>query len=360
MRSFALGLALIASLACCGGTSDEVPPEAAGGGVPGGATTGGAVPGGKVPGPAGAPGATKTDLYVRAFGSPSDPPVVFLHGGPGSSSYTFEMTGAEALAARGNFVITFDQRGSGRSPKGTTADYSFAKSTQDIEDVIRTLSLDRPVLLGHSFGGVLAVQFLERHPDVARGAVVVGSPVSMPESYSNIHDRCIDFYRNTLSFGKAAEVRALHERMFPNGLVAPYTFTGDDVGETMSHAFDCLLYFSSSPTFDAAATWARLLADPKSDLVTTVQNDVGIGFQANDQVGYVDLTPLYEKQRARLYAIHGTDDGLYSDAAKTHVREVLGKEHFTLLEGAGHDPFIDRPDEVMLALASDLEALRKK
>lgn len=363
MRSRVLALSMVVSLVACGGSgeapaADESAPPAAGEG----SSTGSGV--GKSPDTKpGAPATTgevKTDLFVRKFGSPSDPPVVFLHGGPGSSAYSFETTAAEALAARGNYVVTFDQRGGGRSPKGTAADYSFAKATKDVDDVIQSLHLVNPVLLGHSFGGALAVKFLDLHPGVARGAVIVSSPVDFPDSYANIHDRCIDLYRKTFAFGKVAEMQALHKRMFPKGLTPPYSFAGEDVAATMESAFDCLLYFSSSPTLDAAATWAKLLADPQSSLVTSVVPEVGAGYQANDQLGYVDLGPLYTKHKDRLYVVQGADDGLYSEKEKSRAAQLVGTSHYTRIAEAGHDSFIDRPDEIMLTIASRLGELRAK
>src|SRR5690242_6494442 len=61
--------------------------------------------------------AVKSDLSYRVFGDVHAPPVVFLHGGPGATSYGFELTAAPEIAARGYYVVAYDQRGSGRSPK---------------------------------------------------------------------------------------------------------------------------------------------------------------------------------------------------------------------------------------------------
>src|SRR4051812_4748584 len=73
------------------------------------------------------PPAPTTDLFYKTFGSPQNPPVIFLHGGPGANGYAYEVGPADALAQRGYYVITYDRRGCGRSPKGTTVDYSYQK-----------------------------------------------------------------------------------------------------------------------------------------------------------------------------------------------------------------------------------------
>src|SRR5262245_58879312 len=95
----------------------------------------------------------KTDLFYRTFGDSSRQPVIFMHGGPGSSDIAFEVSGAQALADRGFFVVTYDQRGGGRSPKGTREQYSYAGASQDLDDLIGALKLKSPALLPNSFGG---------------------------------------------------------------------------------------------------------------------------------------------------------------------------------------------------------------
>lgn len=64
----------------------------------------------------------------------------------------FLHTTAAKLAERGFFVVAFDRRGTGFSPAGVAADYTFDRATSDINLVIERLRLREPRLLGHSFG----------------------------------------------------------------------------------------------------------------------------------------------------------------------------------------------------------------
>jgi proline iminopeptidase len=359
IRLRALGL-LVAFLVACG--SSPEPGGGGGGGVvekPGSPSTGaspsdGAQPGGSTPGTE-----RKTDLFVRTFGDPKDRPIVFVHGGPGSNAVIFERTVAEAIAARGNFVVSYDQRGSGRSPKGTLADFTYAKATGDLDDVIAAHHLKDPILIGHSWGTTLALKYLELHPNVAKGAILVSGPLDYPESIFTILQRCRAFYEKWFLFPLAREVAELEKKLFPRGLTPPYELDSTLLAEVMKHALPCGLYFASSPTAEAAATWAGLLAGEERSLITDQAPDVGAGFDANEGLSESEFSALFEKLKARLYGIYGADDGLYSDLQNTRISNILGASHFTLLPNAGHMSFIDQRSTFLEVLARYLDALSK-
>jgi len=60
------------------------------------------------------------------------PPVVFLHGGPGGESYTFEMSAGRYLE-RSLRMVYFEQRGSGRSDRASDGGYAIATPVEDLE-----------------------------------------------------------------------------------------------------------------------------------------------------------------------------------------------------------------------------------
>jgi pimeloyl-ACP methyl ester carboxylesterase len=67
-------------------------------------------------------------------------------------------------------VVTYDQRGHGAS--AAAADYSLAAFLVDLQAVLDTLALERPLLVGHSFGGLLAVEHAAARPGCS-GVVAV-------------------------------------------------------------------------------------------------------------------------------------------------------------------------------------------
>jgi len=331
-------------------------------GAPPGSSSTAPPPGKETTPPAPLPKPT-TDLYVHTFGKPTDPPVVFLHGGPGANSFAFEGAAAADLAARGYFVVAYDQRGSGRSPSGTApTDYSYDRATRDLADVIGSLDLKKPVLLSHSFGGSIALRFLETRPDVARGIILVGSPINFPETYFTILEHSLVAYRKWWTprgdSDKAREIETLKQRMFPNGLTGPFTYSAEDIGTTAQHMDTAGLVYPSVPSLDSISVVAKLKLDPGSALLTSINGAVGTGFHTNDKVGYADFTPLLLKYRADVYGIYGTDDGIFDAHQLGTVQTTLPSGHFTMLEGSGHFPFIDERAAFVNAVATHLGSLK--
>lgn len=106
-------------------------------------------------------------LYVEESGSPAGLPVLFLHGGPGSSTKPDHRRYFDPARYR---IVLFDQRGCGRSaPLGATNDNTTWHLVADIEHIRETLDVDRWLLFGGSWGSTLALAYAQRHPErVAR------------------------------------------------------------------------------------------------------------------------------------------------------------------------------------------------
>lgn len=112
-------------------------------------------------------------LHVQRLGAASSPvTVVFLHGlvMDNLSSWYFVMANA---AARRADVILYDLRGHGRSERPASG-YGLADMVADLEAVLDALDVRRPVVLvGNSFGGLLALGFAVASPVRVAGIVLV-------------------------------------------------------------------------------------------------------------------------------------------------------------------------------------------
>lgn len=100
-----------------------------------------------------------SELYLHVAGQ--GPVCLFVHGGPGQDSLSFEQMGGAALEAFATMVY-LDQRGSGKSPEAS--DYHLDRVVADFEEVRQALGVDKLCLIAHSFGGVLAVAYANRYP----------------------------------------------------------------------------------------------------------------------------------------------------------------------------------------------------
>jgi proline iminopeptidase len=361
LRAIALATLLLA----CGSSSDADSTAADPAATPGdpvvGAPSGPApAPGAKPPASAPPPGQPappgKTDLYVSTFGDPKNPAVVFLHGGPGASAIGFELSAAPKLADQGYFVVAYDQRGSGRSPKGAAADYSYAGMAHDLDGIIATFGLVRPVLMGHSFGGTIALHYLELRPGVARGAILVASPMDFPSIYETSLEECEQRYMWTARFDKADAMRTLRAKMFPNGLVGPFTYGIDDIGTVFQAMEDARIDYTPVPTPDDVAFAAKLVMTPNAASLATANPEVGAGFEANEHVGEQSFLPLLAKHTAEVRAIYAARlDLMFSAAQMDAIRANVAD--MRTIEGASHFVYVDQTDAFVAAAARDLHMM---
>ena len=107
-------------------------------------------------------------FHYREYGE-AGRPVVLLHG-VASNSRIWIMVGP--LLGQQLQVFALDQRGHGESAKPDSG-YDFETVVGDLAAFIEALGLERPVVVGHSWGGNVALQFAATHPDVTAGIVLV-------------------------------------------------------------------------------------------------------------------------------------------------------------------------------------------
>ncbi|RZT15220.1 proline iminopeptidase [Kribbella sp. VKM Ac-2569] len=104
-----------------------------------------------------------TRLYVDQRGRTDAPPLLFVHGGPGAGSYDFMAFQGDRLA--GDFhLIGVDQRGVQRSD-ALTGPVDEQDLIADFEALREQLGIEQWSLLGHSYGGRLALRYAVAHPD---------------------------------------------------------------------------------------------------------------------------------------------------------------------------------------------------
>lgn len=116
------------------------------------------------------------DLWYKETGNPNGEPIIVIHGGPGLSSYYFH-DNLDFLNQK-NRVIFYDQRGCGNSQsKSDLQNYSLKHLTEDLDVIINDYVKTKPViLLGHSFGAIVAMQYALDHPKNVDQLILVSTP----------------------------------------------------------------------------------------------------------------------------------------------------------------------------------------
>lgn len=132
-----------------------------------------------------------------------EPTLVFIHGWCCDQSTWRDQIEAFAPKHR---IIAVDLRGHGQSDK-PDQDYDIAGFADDMAWILREIGLDRPVIIGHSMGGVTTLNLLRKHPDMARAAVLVDAGIMpFPEEMRPLLDQTIEALKSPAYREVAANV----------------------------------------------------------------------------------------------------------------------------------------------------------
>ncbi len=290
------------------------------------------------------------NLYVRTFGQTSDPAILFLHGGPGYNAASFEISTALPLAKAGFFVIVYDRRGEGRS-LDYKAKFTFEQSCQDINALLDSFHIRQINLLGHSFGGMLAIEYAKKFSERVHSLVLVSAPIDLQESFRTIIASCKKIYEDK-SDTTGLKYLSMLEAMDTTSLgYSSYSFM-----HAMSNGF----YTPDSLSEAAKAIYQSIGVDTLGKYAAQMTYSPPQGFWKNEHYTTLnlsgDLRRIIEKG-IPVYGIYGEEDGLYSEKQLHGLGEILGEDRLMVLKNCSHSVFIDRQKRFieLILLAVNLE-----
>lgn len=265
-------------------------------------------------------------IYYRVAGPTDAPAVVFVHGGPGYNAYGFERAMGERLASRVR-IVTLDQRGCGRSAGGPDAlALGMEPTLADLERLRAHLGITRWAVMGHSFGGLVALAYVARHPEAVSRVVLVEATADPPAA--------LEHQVRVLAEGAAEdhpEIAAIarQERPVLDRLVSIFQTLGRF--ETQRR-----LAWASEAAQRRAEGWDQgsLLLDCTRDGVLSAYRDHGWTDRREELAGRIARpSMLIAGRRSRMMSAE-------------HVREsaaAWGAE-LVWMEESGHFPFVEEPD----------------
>jgi pimeloyl-ACP methyl ester carboxylesterase len=265
-------------------------------------------------------------LQVLEEGDPGASPIVLVH------CYTCSMYWWEDLApllAEDHRVIRVDLLGHGGSEK-PGAGYSIEDQASAVAEALAQLGVSGATVVGHSLGGTVAAALAEQSPQLASKVVIV--------------DQAPDDSFEDLSLSE----RAGHWPLIGPALSRLARIAPDSVIRGQyEQAF--------APGFSVSAGFEN-----PDQVVEDLREMTYTAFdQSGDAEGdYTDEQPLDERLAAAgtpLLVIFGSEDQIYdADEALARYEAVPGVQT-ELIDGAGHSPNVETPDEVaplILAFAS--------
>jgi proline iminopeptidase len=265
-------------------------------------------------------------LFVRSVGV--GPPIVIVHGGPGMSHDYLAPQLIELLAPEYRLIF-YDQRGSGRSSGvGDTTRLTMAQFVVDLEELRLALGLEQLNLLGHSFGGLLAMYYAAERPAAVRRLLLVdSSPASwqlnFPHFRQAIAERQTPGDREEL----AAIVMVPGARSDPVAMDRYYKiffrtfFNNPQLSDRIELGIDQNWLVNSSVTGDRV--WASIGE-----------------YDIHDRLGVITAPTLI---------LHGTKSVISMEGAKA-IATSIAQSRLIILQDVGHFPYIEAPQIFAVAV----------
>ncbi|WP_306215842.1 alpha/beta fold hydrolase [Actinoplanes sp. RD1] len=280
-------------------------------------------------------------VAVRDFGGDL-PPLLLLHGAGGNLAGMTAL--ARALRPR-HRVITVDLRGHGRSGDGP---WSWDAGLGDIAAVTVQMELDRPAVVGHSFGGMLATLWGQRHPEAPGVVNLDGNPPpTRPDQVS----------------GRSAELARLASVFDSMEAMAGPTLPTTELPALIERQRAIAREAGFNEKLWIEAFRRNVVS---KDGETTVRPSGATVATLRKLMTEIDLGPVYASTPAPTLAVLATRDTpeqepfaeLYAAYRRFLVEQAAtaAKENpqlrYLSLEGASHAMVLERPD-VLASLISD-------
>jgi proline iminopeptidase len=128
---------------------------------------------------------SKAEIYYREIGQGR--PILVLHGGP-DFDHTYLLPELDRLSSSYR-LIYYDQRGRGKSAKHVQPeDVSIHSDVQDLDTVREHFQLDSIAILGHSWGGLLAIEYAILHPEHVSHLILMSTAPISHKDYLLLHE----------------------------------------------------------------------------------------------------------------------------------------------------------------------------
>lgn len=255
-------------------------------------------------------------LYYEVYGDSTGIPLVALNGGPGRSHQALLNAPVWHELAQERPVVFYDQRGTGRSSKlEAGASCTLENQLLDLEMLYTHLEADQIDLLGHSWGGFLAMAYTARYPQRVRRLILVGS------SAPRIQD--------TLMLAKEIFPEIAERR---EQLKDAWRLGDEEAFQEAERLYRSLCFYSSKKRDEFLATTGRSI----------MHFDVARALNADLQ--RVDLTPALPNFTQPTLVITGRFDLIVAPSVAYAIHKAIPDSQFVVFEQSGHRPFFEEPE----------------
>ena len=284
-------------------------------------------------------------MYAREIGKGTA--IIVLHGGP-DFDHSYLLPELDRLADSYR-LIYYDQRGRGRSAQRVQPDdVTLASDIADMEKVRQHFRLDSVVLLGHSWGTVLALEYAVRHPQrVSRMILMNPAPASADDS-KQLRKEWLEKRPDDMERRKAISASAAYKEGDPDAVTAYYRIHFKPA-LARSQDFDKLIArmrssFTKEGVLKARAVEARLMNETWSS-------------------PDYNLLPKLKSLKIPTLVIYGDHDFIPAATAE-HIAEAIPTAHMVTLKKCGHFSYMECPiavrEQIDSFFHSDIKSARRQ
>jgi proline iminopeptidase len=258
-------------------------------------------------------------------------PLVLMHGGPGADHWT--MLPFQRCADRFTLVF-YDHRCNGRSVGAPVSSMTWENLTADADALRQKLGFDKWAVLGHSFGGHVALEYALRYPDSLSHLVLLDTGGDSRWSQQNAADLLA-------KRGYSPQKVELVRRFF-NGQIAPREMVPALMrfGSAYYHHPSILLLAREM----IRGEW-RTKTRPEA--LIFAGRHLLKGWTVMDRLGEITAPTL---------VMAGRDDFLFPPEHQLELAAGIPDARLRIIERAGHNPHSERPAEVMDAVRDFISA----
>ena len=261
-------------------------------------------------------------LFVKVTGKGF--PLVLMHGGPGVDHTTM----LPFLPLADHFKLVFyDHRCNGRSEGEEVSSMTWENLTADPDALRQVLGIDKWAVLGHSFGGMVALEYAIRYPESISHLILIDTCGDIRWVQQNAPEILAKRGYNSRTI-KLAE-RFYNGRIEPGEMVAAMR----KLGKAYYHRLNLLLLAREM------AVGLRMKLKPEALIFGYSQ--LLRGWTVMDRLSEIKAPTLI---------LAGRDDFQFPPEHQAELAAGISSAHLEIIERAGHNVQSERPFEVMEAI----------
>ena len=274
-----------------------------------------------------------TNLYVEEFGENNEEALLYLHGGPGASCLDFCYEQAKLLGEKLR-VIAFDQRGVLRSdPLDEGTDFGLNDIIADCEALREQLGIQSWTVLGHSFGGYVALKYAHEHPHSVKKVIYEAPTFDLGLSSRSMIKRALLLLDSEHEYNRYIQQDSYTTKELWHAIGKVYQELGEDKKDSIylnsiePHELNSIYEKAQLPS----ELWGR------SQTYTQKLEEEGIIFES--------LLPIIPLVKQPSLLLHGKFDPVFCEQQKEYLMETAPESKTVVFEKSAHFPRLEEPQK---------------